>query len=140
MAEGNKGGRPSKYNPELYPEKANKLALLGLTDEEMAVALDIHTATFYQWQKDYPEFSEAIREGKVTADANVAQSLYKKAMSGDTSSAIFWLKNRRSRDWRDKQENETTLKNPDGTGLMQGVQFVGVNVAAGASTEDTGSN
>lgn len=107
------GGRPTKYNPETCPDKARKLALLGLTDEEMAVALDITTSTFYKWLNEHSEFSEAIKNSKVIADAEVAQSLYKKALTGDTTSAIFWLKNRQSRQWRDK--THTVLQNPDGS-------------------------
>lgn len=128
-------GRPSKYDPDKHPEKATKLALLGLTDEEMAVALDIHVSTFYQWQIDFPDFSEAIKDGKVRADANVAQSLYKKAMSGDTTSAIFWLKNRRKQAWRDGQAH--TLENPDGTGIFEGVTFVGIDTKVGTAKQDT---
>lgn len=132
-----KVGRPTKYKPDYHPEKAHKLALLGLTDEEMAVSFDVTTSTIYEWMNRHSEFSEAIKSGKVTADANVAQSLYKKALAGDTTSAIFWLKNRRSKDWRDKQDQDVTLKNPDGTGVFHGVSFVGIDVAAGASSENT---
>lgn len=126
----------AKYDNRTHPEKALKLALLGLTDEEMAVAFDVAVSTIYKWKLDHPDFREALQDGKIKADANVARSLYKKALEGDTTSAIFWLKNRRPKDWRDKRE--TTLQNPDGTSIMQGVSFVGIDVAAGTASEDAG--
>lgn len=137
MAKGSKSpaGRPTKYNPDTYPEKAFKLALLGLTDAEMAVSFDVTEQTFNNWKRAHPEFFESLKSGREDADAKVAGSLYKRAMAGDTTSAIFWLKNRRSKSWRDKQD--VTLQNPDGSNLFDGVKFVGIDVAAGVSEQDT---
>lgn len=73
-------GRPRDYDVNYHPQKVLKLCLLGLTDEQMAGALEIAVSTFYKWQIDFPEFSEAIKKGKIDADANVAASLYRKAI------------------------------------------------------------
>jgi hypothetical protein len=102
--------------------------LLGATDEEMAAFFSVATSTFYLWQRKHPEFRQALKEGKLVADATVAESLYKRALGyshkavkivadaktgtehivpytehypPDTTAAIFWLKNRRRADWRD---------------------------------------
>ncbi|WP_213279309.1 terminase [Chryseobacterium indologenes] len=73
-------GRKTKYDPDQHPKNALKYSLLGLTDVQMAGAMDINPDTLYQWQKKYPDFSEAIKKGKIEADANVVSTLYKRAL------------------------------------------------------------
>ncbi len=122
-------GRPTVYRAD-HPERARKLALLGLTDEEIADAFGVATSTFYLWLKEFPGFSEAIKAGKVIADAEVAESLYLRAKGyshpdvhvglfegkavitplvkhypPDTGAAMSWLKNRQGKMWREKIEN-----------------------------------
>lgn len=126
-------GRPTKYKPE-YIDQVFKLCLLGATDKEMADILDITESTFNLWKKEHPEFSESIKKGKSFADANVADRLYQRALGytcpdvdikmyegeiiqtpltkhfpPDPTAAIFWLKNRQSAKWRDKQEIGVTV-------------------------------
>ena len=123
-------GRPTKYKPE-YKEQVYKLCLLGATDADIANFFDISEATLNNWKIEHPDFLESIKNGKVHADATVAESLYKRANGyehedvdikmyegqiiktklikhypPDTTAGIFWLKNRRPKDWRDKQEIE----------------------------------
>lgn len=73
-------GRKTKYDKDFHPKQVLKYALLGLTDEQMAGALDVAESTFNLWKKKYPEFSESIRAGKIEADANVASTLYKRSL------------------------------------------------------------
>lgn len=68
-------GAPTKYNPD-YCEQAEKLCKLGATDKELADFFDVCEDTIYEWKKQYPEFSESIRAGKVIADMRVASALY----------------------------------------------------------------
>lgn len=127
----NKGGRPSAYKEE-YKKQAYKLSLLGLTDKQMADVFGVSEATFNNWKESKEGFLESLKEGKEVADAEVSQSLYKRAkgydyieekqeveqgvvtkeiittkhVPADTTSMIFWLKNRQPQLWRDKQELE----------------------------------
>jgi len=103
----NKGGRPTKYKAEMN-EQAQKLCLLGAKDSELATFFNVSESTVNKWKLDHPKFSESLRAGKGDADAEVASSLYKTALSGNTTAQIFWLKNRRSSEWRDKQEIDHT--------------------------------
>lgn len=96
-------GRPSKYRPEMA-DKAAQLARLGATDEEMMEYLGIAKDTFYQWRAKFPEFSDAVKLNKEAADDRVEESLFKQATTGNVTAAIFWLKNRRGADWRDRRE------------------------------------
>ena len=98
-------GQPTKYKEE-YNEQVTKLCLLGATDEELASFFNVVVATIYNWKNQEPTFLEAIKEGKEEADAAVAHSLYQKAIGGDSTAMIFWLKNRRKQNWRDKHDIE----------------------------------
>jgi hypothetical protein len=132
-------GRPSEFKPE-YVEQAKKLCHLGATDDEMADFFSVHRSTIYRWKLDYPEFCDAIKSAKEIADERVERSLYQKATGynyteeqaikikkaqheeevevvevekhspADTTAAIFWLKNRRKAEWRDKHDHEVTGK------------------------------
>lgn len=99
--------RPTKYRGE-FAEQARQLCLLGATDAEVAVFFGVSESTVNNWKQDHSEFLESLRAGKVEADARVAHALYEKAVGGDTTAMIFWLKNRRSTGWRDKQNHEVT--------------------------------
>ena len=78
----------------------------GLTDEQIAHNMGIATGTLYEWKKKYHEMAEALKKTKEVVDRQVENALFKKAMSGDTTALIFWLKNRRPQDWRDKRETQ----------------------------------
>lgn len=104
----------------------------------MASFFDVDTSTLHRWKLEYPEFCDSIKAGKSKADDRVERSLYNRAVGytydsekivtlsagplgssiervpivehvpPDTTAMIFWLKNRRKADWRDKQEIENT--------------------------------
>ncbi len=88
---------------QLNLEKVEVIASMGLIDEQIAVILDISPRTLNYWKKN-PGFAQALKKGKLKADFQVTQSLYKKALGGDTTACIFWLKNRQPDKWRDRQE------------------------------------
>jgi len=139
-------GRPSKYKPD-YAKQAAKLCLLGATDAQLADFFEVAVSTVNLWKVQYPEFSESIKLPKAESDTRVEQSLYMRAMGyehdevdirvvggglvqtpirkfypPDTTAAIFWLKNRKPEEWRDKVDH--ALQNPDGSALNLTVQFV----------------
>lgn len=105
----------------------------GLTDEQICKNLGISVDTFYRYKAKYSEFSEAIKKGKEVADIEVENALFKRAIGytykevtkevkdidgkkstfikevtkvvpGDVVAQIFWLKNRKSSKWKDKQD------------------------------------
>jgi len=125
-------GRPTDYREE-YVKDAEKLAALGATDIEIADFFEVDVRTIYRWKHNYEKFCQALNIGKAKADERVVNSLYQKAIgyeqdevkifmpagadepvyapfrakiAPDTTAAIFWLKNRRPGDWRDKAEVE----------------------------------
>ena len=121
-------GRPTLYRDE-YVEQVRRLALLGLTNDEMAKFFGVGPSTFDRWMASHDEFRCAINESKLLADGDVALSLYKRALGyshpdvhisnfqgmitvtdivkhypPDTGAAFIWLKNRQPHKWKDKVE------------------------------------
>jgi transposase len=80
----------------------------GLTNEQIAANMGISKVTFYEWRNKFPNFANLIKEDKDYADTQVENALYKAALEGNTTAQIFWLKNRRRNDWKDKQDVEVT--------------------------------
>jgi hypothetical protein len=125
-------GRPSKFQPE-FVTQAEKLCKLGATDMEIADFFEVDVRTLYRWKAEHEGFCQALKSGKDQADERVERSLYARATGyehddmdirvvegvvvqtpirkhypPDTTAAIFWLKNRRAAEWRDKVQQEMT--------------------------------
>ena len=101
-------GRPSKYKPE-FVEQARKYCELGATYEELAKYFSVDVAQIKRWSHVHDDFRAALKVGKDAADERVERSLYQRALGGDTTACIFWLKNRRSDLWRDKTEKDVNI-------------------------------
>lgn len=107
-----------KYEEWLAPENLTTLqgwARDGLTDAQIAAKIGICRDTLIQWKKRHPDISDALKRGKETIDYAVENALLSKALCGDVTAQIFWLKNRRPDKWRDKPEPKTST----GNDLMQ---------------------
>lgn len=127
-------GRPPKYKPT-FAGQAAKLCALGATDADLADFFEVSIRTIERWRGEHEDFCRAVKEAKETADARVERSLYQRALGyshdavkimqnageivraeyrehypPDTTAAIFWLKNRKPEEWRDKIQNEHTGK------------------------------
>lgn len=70
----------------------------GVSDTEVAKNIGISRSTLRLWQNKYPDLRDALKKGKQEANYAVEQRLFSKAMSGNTTAIIFWLKN----NWRSK--------------------------------------
>lgn len=127
----NKRGRRGKYHHWLTNEGLLKLegwARDGLTNEQIAHNIGINPDTLYTWIKKFPDLSESLKKGKEVIDREVENALIKNALGyeydeityengkvikkvtkfvkADTTAQIFWLKNRKPADWRDKRDIE----------------------------------
>jgi hypothetical protein len=105
---------------------------LAATNEDLAGLFEVSLATIGNSLARYPDFKKAVQEGRDVADAD--QSLLHKAkgfthadvkilaIAGeaqevpynryfppDTQAAIFWLRNRRRKQWREVIEHEHTV-------------------------------
>ena len=79
---------------ELTPEQIAQVETLAsvLSQEQIADYLGIAKSTFQAILDRDPVVFGHYKKGKSKAIASVAQGLLKKALSGDTASAIFYLK------------------------------------------------
>lgn len=126
--------RPSKFKAD-YIAQAEKLCRLGATDIEVADFLEVDVRTLYRWKGENEAFCQALKSGKEVSDERVERSLFARAtgyehdevdirvVAGqivqtpirkyyppDTTAAIFWLKNRKPGDWRDKTEQSVSVQ------------------------------
>ncbi len=106
----------------------------GLTDEQIAKNIGIARTTLYEWQNKYPDIRDALKKGKEVVDREVENALLKSAlgfeyeekevlvtvgedgteqqrvkkttkhMKPDSTAQIFWLKNRKPTEWRDRKD------------------------------------
>ena len=95
-----------------WEEVKDKLTLVegwardGLTNEQIVENLNIGKTTFYKLLKEHPELSERLKKGKEVVDYEVENALLKNALSGNITAQIFWLKNRKPKQWKNKVEVE----------------------------------
>ena len=64
----------------MHPRRATELIEQGLTDTELAEAFGISPDTIYAWQKQHPEFLQAIKKAKEKPDREVEAALFKRAV------------------------------------------------------------
>lgn len=130
-------GQPTSYDERATAELAYKFCLLGADDKRLAELFDVCEATINNWKHAHPEFLESIKRGKAIADAEVAESLYKRATgyshtetkvfnnqgeilthdvekhyAPDATAIAYWLNNRQRNNWKQRQDIEHS--NPDG--------------------------
>ena len=105
----------------------------GLTYEQIAHNMGIGLTTLKEWRQKDATISSTLKRGREVVDYEVENALLKRALGytitiveqkldkegcvhtlekdvhvpGDTTAQIFWLKNRRKQQWRDKVEVET---------------------------------
>ena len=114
----------------------------GLTDEQIADNIGISRSTLNSWKDKYSDISYTLKRRKEVIDRQVENALLKRALgyeytettreyipeldemkttkkvtkqvAPDTTAQIFWLKNRKPQDWRDKQERlDNTIEDND---------------------------
>lgn len=146
-------GAKGKYHDWLTPESLTRLegwARDGLTDEQIAQKMGISKGTLYDWKNKFPEFSNALKNGKEVVDTLVENALLKRAlgynyleiteedgdlgykkktvhkqMPPDVTAQIFWLKNRRPDKWRDKPVSEKDIENGIVSDILKAVNSIG---------------
>lgn len=125
-----------KYHDWLTEEGLLKIegwARDGLTDEQIAKNIGIGYSTLQAWKSKYRDIQATLKRGKEVVDREVENALLKRALgytynevtqeanefgelavskvvtkqvSPDVTAQIFWLKNRKPKEWRDRKETE----------------------------------
>ena len=131
--------RKGKYEEWEEPEKITLIegwARNGLSEKQIAHNMGISYSTFREWKKKFPTFSALIKKTKEVADLEVENALFKRAVGytvteiketesdkdgkkvetitkhipGDVTAMIFFLKNRKPNEWRDKRVVEDKIE------------------------------
>lgn len=69
----------------------------------------------YDWRKKHPEYAREMDEARDVADERVIHALFTSATkSKNVTAMIFWLKNRRPNEWRDRREISAEIGGRDG--------------------------
>jgi len=122
----------------------------GLSNDQIAYNIGVAVSTFYVWKLEFPELSEAIKKSKEVVDREVENAMHKSALgyfveeiketiekdelgkdrkrvernkkwiAPNPTSQIFWLKNRKPKEWRDKQERD--LNHGEGINIRVGFE------------------
>lgn len=126
-------GRPSKYKATVKNLKQiERMAAKGFTNMDFADVLGVNHSTIDNWLAEHPEFFGSIKRGRDIADAKVEKSLFQRALGykhkavkimtcdkqivreeyteqypPDTMAGMYWLNNRKPREWRHKQTIES---------------------------------
>lgn len=112
-------------NEWLTPENKTRIrgwCLDGLIDKQIYKNMGISRTTFYKWKSENSEFADLLKRGKEIADREVENALFKSATGfigpddkyypPNTTAQIFWLKNRKQDEWRDKREQDINVSTP----------------------------
>lgn len=139
-------GAPTKYH-DRFCKPARALCERGATDQELAEYFEINVSTIHDWRAKHVSFANATKQGKEYFDSKVERALYERATGyshpdvhisnwkGEITvtpitkhyppsevAAIFWLKNRKPKEWRDKQD--VALTDGNGNALKSQVLIV----------------
>ncbi len=124
-------GRPTKKNPSVVA-KIYELARKGKTALQISKIIGINPSTIGHWMRMDIDFSIALRESRQEADELVEAATFKRALGYEQTyttqkltntgkvvtveetvhippnptSQLFWLKNRKPHDWKDRIDHE----------------------------------
>lgn len=121
----------AKYMEWLEPDGLLRIegwARDGLTEEQIAHNMGIGTATLTLWKNQHPSILASLKRGRDVVDREVENALFKSAIGfigldgkyykPDTTAQIFWLKNRKPNEWRDK----VNIQNDDSDQVLQFIE------------------
>jgi IS30 family transposase len=108
-----KPGRKRITFTEQDYENITKWSGLGLSEKQIADNLGVSLSSIARNKRNNDKFDTALKKGKAKALETITNALFEKAQSKDTTSMIFWLKNRDPDNWNDQVQvnHQINLKN-----------------------------
>lgn len=76
----------------------------GLSQQQIADNLGIGLSTLKKYRKKSVAIRAALKKGREVSDYHVENALYNAAINGNVQAMIFWLKNRKPQQWKDRRE------------------------------------
>jgi hypothetical protein len=98
------GGRPPIEITDEILSKVETLAAQGLTKEQIASCLGMGIRTFYEKQKTFPQFLQAMEDGRAKGVATISNSLFSTARDGHFPAQRYYLQNRAPESWKDSSD------------------------------------
>jgi len=111
---------------KLKPDSIERVVGALQAGADMALAAHLVGVTreaLYQYGRKHPEAQARFNEARARADDIIVKTLYDKAKNGDTTAIIFWLKNRRSAEWRDRHDFTQEISGKDGGPIIYAAVF-----------------
>jgi hypothetical protein len=101
-------GRRSKL-PFIDLSIVKSMAEAGMTDVQMCKAFKVSRESWRKWKLTNKRFLATLKRAKKLSDDEVVHSLYRRATGfkdhpPDTTACIYWLNNRRPKEWRNRKE------------------------------------
>lgn len=106
----NQVGRPRAITPEKL-EKLEEAFKLGCTNREACFYADVAESTFYDFLKEYPEYSDKIAMWKDYEKIKARYVVHKALEKGDRDMAKWYLERKAKDEFSTKQEFDTTVNN-----------------------------
>lgn len=105
-------GRKSQYSPAYCDEVINAMAE-GKSITAFAADIGVSRTTIQNWEKQFPDFAEAIQIAKAKGQAwwETRARAMAGGAPGNPAVVIFSLKNLGAEDFKDKVQNEHTGAN-----------------------------
>lgn len=101
---GKEKGKPGRkkivFTEEDY-ENITRWAGLGLSEQQIADNLGVSLSSIARNKRNNDKFDTALKKGKSKSIEIITNALFEKAKNKDTTSMIFWLKNRSPNEWND---------------------------------------
>ena len=121
----------------------------GLTEPQICQNMGIGISTLTEWKTKFPAIAASIKKGREPVDIQVENALLRRALGydyeetitevedlgggrtkkhvrkvtkhvpADTTAQIFWLKNRKPKQWREKMEAEVNVDVEDLSPLVE---------------------
>jgi len=132
--ENNEGGKAKSFKSQ-YINLAENYFSLGATEKQVSGFFGIDESTLKAWEIKYPKLKDAIKRGRIMADAKIAHSLFRRCIGysyvelhegtsqgkvtltkltkhkpPDVRACIHWLCNRQPKLWK----NVTGVEFEDG--------------------------
>lgn len=93
-------GRPPHKPTEQTRKTVEAMSAAGIPQEDIALVIGITSKTMRE------HYREELDTAAIKANTKIAQTLFNKAMAGDTTAAIWWTKARMR--WAERQAMEVS--------------------------------
>lgn len=123
-------GRPTKRTPETVKRLCDAIRL-GASYADACGYAGVSFETFNEWRKDFPEFSDAVKEAEGSGRVQLIAKIQKAANDGNWQAAAWMLERRDPQNYGRTMRTQVT--GADGGPVQMAAQVVVVPALAASS-------